>query len=382
MTQGNYESISVRDVLDRINAHENGWFLPHIQRQYVWGSRDSSEEYICLLVDSLLRGFPIGGLVLWETNSKIPYREFLQDYRVGTVTKIVPEERQGNHKFLVYDGQQRLQTLYSVLFYSFNGRILYYDLKFDPEDKEVDETGFFFRNIGETPLPNTISMNELLGCSTTRDKIRLRERITIGLTDTEQELVENNFENLWTVFVERSTRSIAYFPVKSEKSIDVNEVFRRLNTGGIPLTQLEMVLAKIKEKYVYFEEDLWDLSRKITNATSSNPGYVFSAHEIVQLIYLLVLNTARVDVDKINEKNVKEMIDMFSHVSTVLPHFFKYFLFEGFRINAKWLIVRQQALLPLMAYCVTLEKRGFRWKDHLILTLLSRNFVIGIPKQW
>ena len=115
MAQGNYEGISIRDAMDRINATNNGWYLPNIQRQYVWGSRDSSEEYICLLVDSLLRGFPIGGLVLWETDSPIPYREFLRDYEVGSVAKIVAEERWGNAKSLVYDGQQRLQTLYSIL---------------------------------------------------------------------------------------------------------------------------------------------------------------------------------------------------------------------------------------------------------------------------
>ena len=125
--------------------------MPIIQRQYVWGSRDSSEEYICLLVDSLLRGFPIGGLVLWETDSEIAYREFLRDYEVGAVTKAVAREIRGNNKFLVYDGQQRLQTLYSVLYYRFNGRVLYFDLLFDFNKREIDETGFFFKSKEDAP---------------------------------------------------------------------------------------------------------------------------------------------------------------------------------------------------------------------------------------
>ena len=58
MSQGNYEGISIREAMEKINAKNNGWFLPNIQRQYVWGNRESSEEYICLLVDSLMRGFP------------------------------------------------------------------------------------------------------------------------------------------------------------------------------------------------------------------------------------------------------------------------------------------------------------------------------------
>lgn len=127
MALGNYEGISIRETMEKINNKNNGWFLPKTQRQYVWGGRDSSEEYICLLLDSLLKGYPIGGLVLWETDERIPFREFLSDYYGGAVARIVPEERWGCHKSLVYDGQQRLQTLYSVLYHQFNGRVLYFN---------------------------------------------------------------------------------------------------------------------------------------------------------------------------------------------------------------------------------------------------------------
>ena len=98
MSQGNYEGISIREAMERINAPNNGWFLPNIQRQYVWGSRDSSEGYICLLLDSLFRGYPIGGLVLWETDARVPFREFLEDYNVDSVAMIVAEERWGYHR--------------------------------------------------------------------------------------------------------------------------------------------------------------------------------------------------------------------------------------------------------------------------------------------
>lgn len=76
-------------------------------------------------------------------------------------------------------------------------------------------------------------------------------------------VVRENIENLWRIFVEDGVESIAYFAVKSDDSKEVNEVFRRLNTGGIPLTQLELVLAKIKEVSTYFEEKLWEISEVI-----------------------------------------------------------------------------------------------------------------------
>lgn len=377
MPQGNYEGISVRDAMDRINAKNNGWFLPNIQRQYVWGNRESSEEYICLLVDSLMRGFPIGGLVLWETDEPVPYREFLTDYEVGSVAKIVPKEKWANHKFLVYDGQQRLQTLHSILYHRFNGRVLYYDLLFDPHENEIDETGFFFKNKNEEVAGTCIPLPELTGKSSGEEKIQLRRRLTKddSLTEKQLNLIETNFDRLWSVFVGTELRSIAYFPIKSNSPAAVNEVFRRLNTGGISLTQLEMVLAKIKEISPYFEEELGALSKRIKEATGT-PGYSFSAHEIVQLIYLIVFQTTRVDEERVRTGNLQELVDMLKWVQEVLPHFFKYFFFEGFRINAKWLILRHQAVLPILAYFVTLAKNGFKWKPEQIDVTNVRTYFI------
>lgn len=366
MPQGNYEGISIRDAMEKINAKTNGWFLPNTQRQYVWGARDSSEEYICLLLDSLLRGYPIGGLVLWETEQSVPHREFLGDYSPGKTTKIVPEERWGLHKCLVYDGQQRLQTLHSVLYHRFNGRVLYYNLLFDPESAELDETGFFFKSPDEDVPEESISMIQLMGMEKPEEKIALRRELETKLSESNSLVVEKNLERLWDVFVKRDVKSIAYFPVRSNSPLDVNEVFRRLNTGGIQLTQLELVLSKINAVSTYFEERLWELSGKVKEATGGVPGYEFSATDIVQLLYLLVFRTTRVDESRVNESTAARFVEVFEHVQQVLPAVFKYFFFEEFHINAKWLVPRQQALLPLFAYFIELERHGRVWEPQKI----------------
>ena len=366
MSQGNYEGISIRDAMERINANNNGWFLPNIQRQYVWGARDSSEEYICLLLDSLLKGYPIGGLVLWETTQAVPYRKFLDDYSAGKATKIVPEEAWANHKYLVYDGQQRLQTLYSVLFHRFNGRVLYFNLLFDTENAELDETGFFFKSPEEDAPMGSIAMIRLMGMETPEDKILLRRELETALGENSSLIAEKNLERLWDVFVKRDVKSIAYFPVKSNSPKDVNEVFRRLNTGGIQLTQLELVLSKINAVSTFFEETLWEVSGAIKAATGSSPGFEFTATDIVQLLYLLIFKTTRVDESKVNDSTVAQFVEVFGHVQKVLPFVFKYFFFEEFHINAKWLVPRQQALLPLFAYFIELEKNGWAWEPQKI----------------
>ena len=90
-----YQGISIREVLDKINANTNGWYLPEVQRQYVWGNRNNSEDYVCLLLDSLLQGYPIGGIVVWENSAKVPFRLFLTDYASNKFNKSVEEGRWG-----------------------------------------------------------------------------------------------------------------------------------------------------------------------------------------------------------------------------------------------------------------------------------------------
>jgi len=131
-----YQSISVKETMDHINGDVNGWFLPSVQRPYVWGSRYESELYICKLFDSLLRGYPIGGLILWNTEEEIPYREFMKDYEIDAIPRTVDRGLWNRKdKWLVYDGQQRLQTLYSCLKYTFNNKILVFNLLFKIQNR-------------------------------------------------------------------------------------------------------------------------------------------------------------------------------------------------------------------------------------------------------
>lgn len=82
-------SISVKEAVNKINANNNGWFLPAVQRPYVWGSRYESEKYICKLFDSILNGYPIGTLIVWNTEMEVPYREFMDDFHDGKTAILV-----------------------------------------------------------------------------------------------------------------------------------------------------------------------------------------------------------------------------------------------------------------------------------------------------
>jgi Protein of unknown function DUF262 len=74
--------------------------LPEMQRQYVWRSTRVRD-----LLDSLYRGYPSGGILLWETDEDVPLQKFGVE-QAGNPYQSVR---------LLLDGQQRLTSLSAVI---------------------------------------------------------------------------------------------------------------------------------------------------------------------------------------------------------------------------------------------------------------------------
>ena len=361
-----YLGISVKSVIENINNDNNGWFLPYAQRPYVWGSRHEKEQYICKLFDSILRGYPIGGLIVWNTEEKIPYREFVSDYHVGEYPELVEKGKHGKKdKWLVYDGQQRLQTLYSCLKYTFNGKILVYDLFFDlSEPHDPDETGFSFREKNSVLDKNLLRMNELFSKLPDEDSDFEDEVLTKTneLDISKRNTVKKNLKTLWKIYVDTDKNSLAYYAIKTSNEDEVNEIFERLNSGGIALALSDLLFTHIKKhnKQYDFEEKLQFVTKTIYNRTG---GYNFSAYNILQLLHLIVKGRVRVDPKAINEQD----LDSFSSESTTLVDplrsFFCDYLWEQFKINNDAIIPRKMALLPIIVYFHEIYKKGFKFKS-------------------
>lgn len=92
------EVIFVDDILKDI---ERGMLrVPAFQRNYVWQPKQVIE-----LFDSIFHGYPIGSVLLWETDIK------MRDFNVFTLDKYTNK----NSNYYIVDGQQRLTTLYHCL---------------------------------------------------------------------------------------------------------------------------------------------------------------------------------------------------------------------------------------------------------------------------
>lgn len=90
--------------------------IPDLQRPYVW-----DPVQVTLLIDSLIRGWPFGTLLMWKVGHDdlggIPHREFWQvvDRTVGAAGATVNRKDPPASYHMVLDGQQRVQSLLLAL---------------------------------------------------------------------------------------------------------------------------------------------------------------------------------------------------------------------------------------------------------------------------
>jgi Protein of unknown function DUF262 len=89
-----------------------------------------------LFFDSVMRDYPFGSLLVWETQfHEVLYREFVADYKTG-MTFIPKTKEAGRRRKMVLDGQQRLQTLFIGAYGSIDGRRLYFNMTSGPGDAD------------------------------------------------------------------------------------------------------------------------------------------------------------------------------------------------------------------------------------------------------
>lgn len=359
-----YQPVSVREAIENVN---DTWYLPAVQRPYDWGERNKKEEFIYKLFDSIIREYPIGTLIIWETGEAIPFRPFLEDYDSEKLTKIMDRGLWSRKdKRLIYDGQQRLQSLYSCLKFTFHNKVLCCNLLFDP-NSDKEHHGFKFFPKHEEPESGYIKLNEVFSCDR-RQLAEFEERVLERLRNSkkdlskEEELVaKNNLKQLWKLFVDYDTKLLSYYPLQKDlNEKEVLDIFKRINTTGMVLTKSEILFSEIKRIQFDFEEQIWETNLRIKKKTN---GFSFGPDNILQVLNLLVKGTVRVDPERVDESDLKEFVSVWSGLQFPLNSFFYDFLYREFKITHEGIIRSKQAMIPLIVYFYymrVLKERKFK----------------------
>ncbi|WP_270182341.1 DUF262 domain-containing protein [Alkalihalobacillus sp. CinArs1] len=209
--------------------------IPPFQRQFVW-----KKEQVVELLDSIYNDYPIGSVLLWETNEELPSNRNVGGYNL-------PDSRAEYPINYILDGQQRVTSIFSVFCFDLervsdevndNSFDIYFDLdekKFVPGDDLINHN----QNLPLKLLFNNFDFNQEI-----RDYDREKNELAVNLQSLFQ-----NYE-IPTITIKKRTKS------------EVGVIFERINNTGTPLSTLDLMIAWTwKEDYHLKEEfnDIYDL---------------------------------------------------------------------------------------------------------------------------
>ncbi|RLI48168.1 MAG: hypothetical protein DRP09_21685 [Candidatus Thorarchaeota archaeon] len=289
--------------------------LPAMQRPFVW-----RENRIYYLVDSLLRRFPIGAIMLWKTATLQRYRRILREIDAKSPQIFSYETSvENDSKYLVLDGQQRLTSLFVAFKGLYNHRRLFIDILSGPtEDKDPGDIYYDCRFLADSEVKalNSKSKNGRRHYLPMRDLVRIypesapdigyRKAHELGLTEAETKRVVNVYlrcaavmgKTLQVIIVDANPPHIT--PIE-----EILEIFVRVNSGGLVLYKSDLLMSLLDLKWNNIQPELQELVRD----ANENRPFEFTRDDILKSLLLAVGAETRFDRIVKDRKQVEELAE-------------------------------------------------------------------------
>ncbi len=275
----NYTSYETRTIAETIGKINKEYFIPAIQRPYVW-----EVEQIERLFDSLMKEYPINTFLLWKPPSQNFSNwhtyQFAQHFKYNDLHSEEADLCGARDVHLVLDGQQRLTSLFIGLNGSYRIRPKYKrkshessytkqflflnllknsELTSDDEDIEVIAYEFAFRDPNKVhqsssefwmPVSHVL---EIEGLDRLEDEIDLlmEQLDDLKITSDSKRVARRNLKRLHSVIWEHPSISLC---VVKEPSYDkVLDIFVRANDGGTKLSKSDLLMSLVTLNWQTFD---------------------------------------------------------------------------------------------------------------------------------
>lgn len=277
-------TLTVNQLIEKIDTGELG--LPELQRPFIW-----KDAKVRDLFDSMMRGYPIGYLMLWQC----PALE--KKKAIG-----VDHHSYASPTAVIIDGQQRLTSLYAVM----KGKkvvnakydeksivISYHPLqnKFEVGYQATKNDKEWIYNISDIFTSNSFSFSKKF-IKALREYREAREGV---LTDEEEEMIAENINAVYNL----RQHTLPIFDIKANAEEEaVSDIFVRVNSGGVPLKQNDFILTLLS---LYWDEGRKQIEKfcqasrtpTVGTVTSYNAITPVSAQDIIRVVMAYAFDRAR-----------------------------------------------------------------------------------------
>lgn len=318
---------------DLINEIQKGIIkIPKFQRDFVWNIDKTAK-----LLDSILKGYPIGTFILWQTDERI------NDIKnVGNLN--IPNTPDGVKVQYVLDGQQRITSLFAAYLGAeiqkvgekkltdYGNIVVNLDVDINDNDEQV---------ITEEPVCDKyISLSEVLNFSFAKAK---------ELSDYFDDSDLQKIDTYSTAF---KTYEFSTVVLRKEDIDSAIEVFTRINTGGQTLTLFEIMSAKTYDEPQQFDMQVkWDSFIKELKEIKYEG---ISSSVVLSLLALLLSRTRECKRKTILALPKQRIIEQWDAVISALKESVDYFR-TTYRIPVSQLLPYDSLLVPF-AYFFYINK--------------------------
>ncbi|WQY33366.1 DUF262 domain-containing protein [Helicobacter pylori] len=314
---------SIKNVVDELNVR---YFLPDIQREYVW-LKKADEKKIEQLFDSILRGYPIGSFLFWklqkediaksdeQDSDKLNFQlyQFITNYdeRNPHNEKIHIEQIRRDDLSIVLDGQQRLTSLYIGLKgtrtlrkkwakndnpNAYEKKRLYLNLKHQP-NMDNPEDNYQFEFHAQKPENDKEHWWFKVG-----DILELESVWNYAKDHGIEGNALNLLEKLNKAF--HTDQLISFFEEKEKNLNKVLNIFIRVNSGGVKLSYSDLLMSILTAS---FSSDIREKMNELVDALKLKGFPNVGQDQVLKTCLLLIGKDTTFELKNFNKNNVKEI---------------------------------------------------------------------------
>ncbi|GHV02619.1 hypothetical protein FACS189485_03550 [Spirochaetia bacterium] len=327
-----YQKTSVCDILSKIE--ERKYFLPAIQRKYVW-----EESQIIKLMDSILLGYPIGTFLFWKVEKRAAYKngytfyEFIKDFNEnenkGHVNSSATIKVKGSGDVTaVLDGQQRLTSLYIAVYGTLALRLkgarkgkegsyppkkLYLNLKHKPLPDDEITYQFKFLTADEIEENDSILWFEVKNILKFKDIQALNTRLIMKSGWGNDVTILNNITALFENIM--SNENINYCEVTENSMDKILDIFIRVNSGGTVLSKTDLLFSTVVSHWA----DARDRVDQLLSRINKHGGrFNFDLDFIMRTSLYLLGFSVNLKVETFKKDNVNKIKDAWDDIETAI----------------------------------------------------------------
>ena len=240
-----YDEKSIYSLIESIKSNE--FVLPQFQREFVW-----SLDKAAALVDTILKGYPAGSLMLWRTKQELVKRNIATGK-----TNAVSGNAPANGYNYILDGQQRITTLNACIEGLKIGKNDFKKIYVNLNASDVDESIVILQK--EVDVKTKLPVED--GGQDAKDFISVRDMCNMSSTAKKSysRKIETKIESYQDALIRYP------FPIiqlTEDVTIDVaTDIFERVNVQGEPLGLFEIMVARTYDEN-FNDGEGFDLSKR------------------------------------------------------------------------------------------------------------------------